>query len=133
MVGLQPSPEAERVARRAEGNHRSVTERVGVGPHAPTKMTVAALYDIHGNLPALEAVLDDVGRAGVDHLVIGGDVVPGPMARATIERLLTLDLPVDWIQGNCEVALLADLAGRQLAPMPEEARSIIHWQAAQMR
>ena len=42
-------------------------------------MRVAALYDIHGNLPALEAVLRDVTAAGVDAVVVGGDVVPGPM------------------------------------------------------
>ena len=56
-------------------------------------MTVAALYDIHGNLPALEAVLEDVARAGADRIVIGGDVVPGPMPRETLVRLLELDLP----------------------------------------
>ena len=39
-------------------------------------MRVAALYDIHGNLPALEAVLEDVRRAGVDRVVVGGDVCP---------------------------------------------------------
>lgn len=42
-------------------------------------MRVAALYDIHGNLPALEAVLADVQCDHVDRIVIGGDVLPGPM------------------------------------------------------
>ena len=42
-------------------------------------MKVAALYDIHGNLPALEAVLREVAAAGVDAIVVGGDVLPGPM------------------------------------------------------
>ena len=42
-------------------------------------MPVAALYDIHGNLPALEAVLQEVRRAEVDRIVVGGDVFPGPM------------------------------------------------------
>jgi hypothetical protein len=40
---------------------------------------VAALYDIHGNLPALEAVLEEVVRARVEQVVVGGDVFPGPM------------------------------------------------------
>jgi hypothetical protein len=41
-------------------------------------MRVAALCDIHGNLPALEAVLEEV-RARVEQVVVGGDVFPGPM------------------------------------------------------
>ena len=45
---------------------------------------VAALYDIHGNLPALDAVLAEVRAAGVDRIVVGGDVLPGPMPRETL-------------------------------------------------
>ena len=47
-------------------------------------MRIAALYDIHANLPALEAVLEDIRHAEVDLVVIGGDVVPGPMPRTSI-------------------------------------------------
>jgi Icc-related predicted phosphoesterase len=47
-------------------------------------MRVAAFYDIHGNLPALEAVLQEIRQAEVDQVVVGGDVVPGPMPRETI-------------------------------------------------
>ena len=50
-------------------------------------MSVAALYDIHGNLPALEAVLEDVHRAAVDRVVVGGDVSPGPMSRESLDVL----------------------------------------------
>ena len=82
--------------------------------------SVAALYDIHGNLPALEAVLEDVRRAGAERVVIGGDVVPGPMAREALERLLALDVPADFIHGNCERAVLAQLA----APDPEQ---VTYW------
>src|SRR5690242_17375342 len=60
-------------------------------------MRVAALYDIHGNLPALQAVLDDVHHAAVDQLVIGGDVIPGPLPRETLARLLDLPIPVQFI------------------------------------
>ncbi len=75
-------------------------------------MRVAALYDIHGNLPALEAVLEDVRGANVDQIVVGGDVVPGPMPRETLARLLDLDLPTHFIHGNGELAILAQMAGR---------------------
>src|SRR5437762_6312086 len=74
-------------------------------------MRVAALYDIHGNLPALEAVLQDIRQADVHQIVVGGDVVPGPMPREALRRLLDLDLPTHFIYGNGELAMLAQMAG----------------------
>jgi len=68
---------------------------------------VAALYDIHANLPALEAVLGEVRNAEVDRVLVGGDVVPGPMPRETLELLLGLDTPTHFICGNGELAVLA--------------------------
>jgi hypothetical protein len=47
-------------------------------------MRVAALYDIHANLPALEAVLDQIRQAEVDSVLVGRDVVPGPMPRESL-------------------------------------------------
>ena len=47
-------------------------------------MRVVALYDVHGNLPALEAAPKDVRSAGVDRIIVGGDVLPGPAARNTL-------------------------------------------------
>src|ERR1700683_974790 len=72
-------------------------------------MRVAALYDIHGNLPALEAVLQEVRQADVDRIVVGGDVLPGPMPRETLECLLKLELPVDYIHGNGDREVLAQM------------------------
>ena len=77
-------------------------------------MRVAALYDIHGNLPALEAVLEDVSRARADRIVIGGDVVPGPMPRETLRCLLDVDIPITFILGNGEIAVLAEMEGPQV-------------------
>ena len=96
-------------------------------------MRVAAIYDVHGNLPALEAVLDEVRREDVDHVVVGGDVVPGPMAREALACLLTLDLPVRFIQGNGEVAVVEAMAGRDHPAVPEQHRPIIRWMAQQLR
>jgi predicted phosphodiesterase len=96
-------------------------------------MRVAALFDIHGNLPALEAVLDGVRQAGVDRIVVGGDLVPGPMIDETIACLLQIDIPVSCIQGNSEVAVLAEIAGSDLAPMPEQARAIVRWTAQHLQ
>ena len=95
-------------------------------------MRVAALYDIHGNLPALEAVLDPIRQWNVDQVVIGGDVVPGPMPRETLTCLAGLDIPVRYIQGNCEVAVLAEMRGTEPEPMPEQARGVMRWTARQL-
>jgi predicted phosphodiesterase len=92
---------------------------------------VAALYDIHANLPALEAVLEDVRQAEVDRIVVGGDVVPGPMPRETLRRLLTLDVPVQFIQGNGEVAVLAERSGRH-SGVPEQFRDVVRWGGLQL-
>jgi putative phosphoesterase len=95
-------------------------------------MRVAAVYDIHGNLPALEAVLHDIRQAEVELIVVGGDVVPGPMPRETLECLLDLDIPVQFIQGNCEIDALAEMAGTGAARVPEQFRDIIRWSAQQL-
>ena len=88
-------------------------------------MRVAAIYDIHGNLPALEAVLHDVHQAEVDHVVVGGDVVPGPMPRETITALLNLSVPTHFITGNGEREVLARLAGIDTGTVPEQNREVI--------
>jgi hypothetical protein len=49
-------------------------------------MDVLALYDIHGNIDALDAVLADPRVTEPDAVVVGGDAVPGPFARATLTR-----------------------------------------------
>jgi predicted phosphodiesterase len=95
-------------------------------------MPVAALYDIHGNLPALEAVLEDVRQAGCERVVIGGDVVPGPMPGETLACLLGLGVPVQFIQGNGEVAVLAQMAGTGPDTLPELAREAVRWTARQL-
>lgn len=94
-------------------------------------MRVAALYDIHGNLPALEAVLEEIQRAGVDQIVVGGDVVPGPMPRETLARLLEVDLPIQFIYGNGEVAVLDEMAGK-VPRVPPQFRDVIRWNAQQL-
>jgi predicted phosphodiesterase len=94
-------------------------------------MRVAAIYDIHGNLPALKAALEEIRRAEVDQIVVGGDVVPGPMPGETIACLFDVDLPVHFIQGNGEVAVLAEMAGKT-PDVPEQFRDVIRWTAEQL-
>ena len=93
---------------------------------------VAAIYDIHGNLPALDAVLEDVRRAGVELVVVGGDVLPGPLPRETLARLFDLDLPVRFIRGNGDRVVLEALAGTDIVGVPEQYRETLRWVAQQL-
>lgn len=75
---------------------------------------LAILYDVHGNLPALEAVLDDARRAGATRFLLGGDyALFGAWPRETVERLDALR-GATWIRGNGE----RWTAAPQEAPLP---------------
>ena len=65
-------------------------------------MKVLVLYDIHGNVDALDAVLADPHAGSPDAVVVGGDVVPGPFAGAALDRLDALTVPLYYIRGNGE-------------------------------
>ena len=104
----------------------------GHGLLNPVIMRIAALYDIHGNLPALEAVLDDVRRASADEIVVGGDVLPGPMPRETLAMLFDLDIPVRFLQGNGDRETVAQLTGTGSSAIPESFRAAMRWVAAQL-
>src|SRR5262245_32573478 len=95
-------------------------------------MRVAAIYDIHANMPALEAVMQEIRQAGVDQVVVGGDVLPGPMPRETLDYLLDLDIPVEYIYGNGERAVLAEMAGADPG-VPERFRESLGWVAQQLQ
>ncbi|HEY1367424.1 MAG TPA: metallophosphoesterase family protein [Gaiellaceae bacterium] len=78
-------------------------------------MRVASLNDIHGNLPALEAVLVDVEREGVDAIVIGGDVAVGPYPRETLERLQGVGDGVLFLRGNADREAVTESAHAAVA------------------
>jgi putative phosphoesterase len=63
-------------------------------------MTVAALYDVHGNLPALEAVLAEVDVERADLILCGGDLLLGPQPSECLERLRERN--ATFIMGNCD-------------------------------
>lgn len=69
------------------------------------KMRIAVLSDIHGNLLALEAVVTDITRRGVDHVVNLGDSLSGPLLPKETAQFL---MAQDWIHlaGNHERQLL---------------------------
>jgi putative phosphoesterase len=74
-------------------------------------MRIAAISDIHGNLPALMAVLADIARRGADVVVNLGDILSGPLMPAeTADFLIELDLPT--IKGNHERQVLTHARGK---------------------
>jgi predicted phosphodiesterase len=79
---------------------------------------VAALYDIHGNLPALEAVLADVPDDAL--IVVGGDIASGLFPAQTLDRLRALGDRVRWLRGNAD----RELAGREEGSAPDE---VLEW------
>jgi len=90
-------------------------------------MRLAALYDIHGNVPALEAVLNEVRRLGVDRIIMGGDVLPGPLPCESMAILASLDLPVEYIIGNGDRELLSSMRGQKNTALPKVAQEAIDW------
>jgi predicted phosphodiesterase len=80
---------------------------------------LALLYDVHGNLPALEAVLAEADAAGAEHYLLGGDYSSfGPWPLETLERLRQLDA-VAWIRGNGERWLV------ERPEVPVEAQELV--------
>jgi predicted phosphodiesterase len=77
---------------------------------------ILVLYDIHGNLAALDAVLADVRAAGIDGYLLGGDYAAfGPWPLETLERLWELENAI-WVRGNGERWLI------ETSEIPDEAR-----------
>jgi predicted phosphodiesterase len=95
-------------------------------------MRLAVLYDIHGNLPALEAVLEDVRRVGVDEIVVGGDVFPGPMAMDALALLGGLSVPTGFIKGNGDRVVLAARSGADISEVPAAYHDVIEWGAERL-
>ena len=93
-------------------------------------MNALLISDVHANLEALEAVLDDAGRRGFDELWFLGDAVGyGPDPNACVERLLALE-PAVWLAGNHDWAALGKL---DLAAFNPEARLATEWTQARLR
>ncbi len=95
-------------------------------------MRIAALYDIHGNLPALEAVLAEVDQADVDQIVVGGDVLIGPLPNESLDLLLNAKLPVSFLYGNCETDVLTERGGQRSTRIGEQFREIFQWNAKKL-
>ena len=86
-------------------------------------MRLALISDIHGNLPALEAVLEELAGEGVDEILCLGDVAVGPQPGETLDRVRELGCPV--VLGNWDAYFVKGFPeqetelGRQLVDMGE--------------
>jgi predicted phosphodiesterase len=89
-------------------------------------MRVAALNDVHGNLPALEAVLAEVEQEQPDAIVFGGDIIAGPMPRETLERVRNLG-HAHLIRGNGDRIALEFRRG-----LRREAEGLGEWVGKQL-
>ena len=93
-------------------------------------MRTAALYDIHGNIFALEAVLAEIDQEGIQRIVVGGDVTYGPFVELTLNRLLALGDRAVWIRGNADRELVHYVDSGQVDPgTPEDILQGLHWDA----
>lgn len=92
-------------------------------------MRIAAIYDIHGNLPALEAVIEEIISETVDIIVVGGDVIAGPMPSEALALLQSLSTPTHFIFGNAESELLCHLVGKEPETSSKRAAEETHWNA----
>jgi predicted phosphodiesterase len=92
---------------------------------------IAALYDIHGNLPALEAALHAARKSGADKVVLGGDIAAGPLPAETLEILMAFGDWVSAIQGAADRAVVTcyDLLMSKHKPEPGSFDDLVLWAA----
>jgi putative phosphoesterase len=97
-------------------------------------LRIAALADIHGNIQALNSVLDEIERDPPDVIVVCGDVATGPFPSDTLERLMDLGDQAYFIRGNADRELISAYDSRlQFNPEEENpARFFSSWSAQQI-
>src|SRR5438128_504263 len=105
------TPKASGWMAHSTTKRRPKRQPARVAPPSAELMRVAALADIHGNLPALEAVLREVEAENPDMIVFCGDVASGPMPSETIEVLRGLRR-ARFVRGNADRGLVDAFDGR---------------------
>src|SRR2546430_5977236 len=92
-------------------------------------MRLGLIPAIHGNLLALDAVLDELNESGMDRLVCLGDVAAGPEPRKTLERLREVGCPI--VRGNWDTWVLEGVPPLQQQAGPK-LRDQGAWSGAQL-
>jgi predicted phosphodiesterase len=95
---------------------------------SPEERRVAALYDVHGNLPALRAVLAELDEVQPDLVVVGGDVCWGPMPRETLIALRSLGEDAVYVRGNAD----REVGGRVTEGADPAVADVTAWCADQL-
>src|SRR5580698_11585774 len=90
--------------------------------------SVAVLSDIHGVLPALDAVLADPAVRAADRFVLTGDIAAGPQPSDVLDRLIGLGDRVIWVRGNADRELVELARGE----VDDVGDPIAHWAAGQL-
>jgi predicted phosphodiesterase len=106
------APDPGRAAERATAPGPETAQAAETGPArtaAPER--VAVLADIHGNLPALNAVLAEPDVLTADLVVLLGDIALGPLPGPTLDRLAELGDRAVWVHGNCEREMVTAFDG----------------------
>ena len=88
------------------------------------------LADIHGVLPALEAVLAEPDVAAADVVVLAGDIASGPQPVETLDLLVGLGKRAVWVRGNADRELVEMARGSFKGDPPDP---VSPWAAAQLR
>lgn len=92
---------------------------------------VVVLADIHGNAPALDAVLAEPDVASADLVVLDGDLADGPFPSETLDRLEALGARALWLRGNGDRWLAETAAGRFRHPDPA-TDALLGWAAGRL-
>jgi len=101
-------------------------------------MKIAAIYDIHANAIALKAVLNEIEKIEVDLIIVGGDVISGPMTNETLALLQNIKTPKTpktpkkYILGNAESEVLRHLNGEEINGLTESANEEARWLSKQL-
>ena len=94
-------------------------------------MRVAVLADIHGNLPACEAVLDDIEKMSPDHIVAAGDLaLRGAHPRETVELLMSKCQTL--LMGNTDCYIAGNYLGGAYRDREHWKTDLLTWTRDQM-
>ena len=105
-------PEPDRAAEPGTAPDPETALEPETGPARTAVLErVAVLADIHGNLPALDAVLAEPDVLTADLVVLLGDIALGPLPGPTLDRLAELGDRAVWVHGNCEREMVTAFDG----------------------